>query len=84
MSDKHDCFLAQLLLDGVVEDVVSHMSIQCAQRVIQNVDGPVTVQGSSQADPLTLTATEVGTPLANLIRDHTHTHTHRKKSNNNE
>lgn len=68
MSDEDDGLMAELLLDGVVEDVVAHVGIQCTERVVQDVDGSVTVQGTRQADPLALPATQVGATLSDLRR----------------
>lgn len=67
MRHKRHRLLAELLLDGVVKDVVGHVGVECAQRVIKDVDVAVTVQGAGQADPLPLPAAQVGAALANLV-----------------
>lgn len=66
VSDKDDGLVAQLLLDGVVEDVVAHMGIEGTEWVVQDVDAPVAVQGTGQADALALPTTQVGSALADL------------------
>lgn len=66
MGDEEDGLLAQLLPNGVVEDVVPHMGIEGAKWIVQYVDGAVTVQGPGKADALPLPPTEVGTTVPDL------------------
>lgn len=66
MSDEDDGLPSQLLLNGMVKDVVTHVSIQGTEGVVQDVDVPVAVKCSSQTDPLTLTATQISTAFSNL------------------
>lgn len=66
MRDEDDGLLAQVLPDGIVEDVIAHMGVQGTERVIQDVDGAVAVEGSRQADALPLPTAKVGATLTNL------------------
>lgn len=67
VGDEDDGLVVKLLLDGVVEDVIGHVGVQSAQRVVQDVNVPVAVQRAGQADPLPLAATQVGAALSDLI-----------------
>lgn len=66
VGHEDDGLVAKLLLDGVVEDVVGHVGVQGAQRVVQDVHVPVAVQGSGQADSLPLAAAQGGAALSHL------------------
>lgn len=66
MGDKQDGFGFQVLPYCAVEDVVSNVGIQGAERVVKDVNALVTVQCSGKADPLALSPTEVCTALTNL------------------
>ena len=48
-----------LWTDEVVKDVFGNMGVHSGQRVVQQVDISVTVQGSGQAHPLSLATGEV-------------------------
>lgn len=48
-----------LWADEVVKDVFGHVGIHGGQRVVQQVDVSVAVQGSGQAHPLSLATGEV-------------------------
>lgn len=64
---KHHSLVMELLLDGVVKNVVGHVGVERAQWVIKDVDITVTVQSTGQADSLPLPAAQVGTALTNLV-----------------
>lgn len=66
MSDENDGLVAKLLPDGVAEDVIGHVGVKGAERVIEDVNVPVAVKGTGQADSLALPTTKVGTTLADL------------------
>lgn len=67
MGDKDNGLVTELLPDGVVEDMIGHMGVKSAQWVVQDVNVPVTVQGTGQTDSLTLPATQVGPTFPNLM-----------------
>lgn len=67
MGDEDDGLVVKMLLDGVMEDVIRHVGIKSAKGVIQDVNVPVTVEGTGQADSLSLPATQVGPALPNLV-----------------
>lgn len=71
VGDEDDGLVTELLPDGVAEDVIGHVGIQGAQRVVQDVNVPVTVQGTGQTDSLALSATQVGTTFPNLMGGNT-------------
>lgn len=52
--------------DSFMEDMRTHTSIHCAQRVVQEKYGPLTVEGTSQTHSLTLPSAQVGPSLTNL------------------
>lgn len=52
--------------DGFMEDMGTNTSIDGAEGVIQEKYGLLAVEGTSQAHPLTLPSTQVGTSLSNL------------------
>lgn len=60
-------------LNGFTEDMGAHTGIDGAERVIQEKNGPLTVECTRQAHALTLPSTQVGTPLANLKRENKNT-----------
>ena len=66
VSDEDDGLAPQVFLDGLVEDVVGHVRVQCAQRVVQQVDVAVAVQRAGHADSLPLAATQRGAALPDL------------------
>ncbi len=66
MCDEDDGLVAKLLPDGVVKDVVGHVGVEGAERVVQDVNVPVTVEGTGQADSLALPTTQVGATLTDL------------------
>lgn len=51
---------------GFVEDLGAHTSIDSTERVVQEEDGPLAVECTSQAHSLTLSPTQVSTSLPNL------------------
>lgn len=67
MSDKDDSLVAKLLPDGIAEDVVCNLGIEGAERVIQDVNVSIAVEGPGQADSLALPTTQVGATLSNLM-----------------
>ena len=69
MSDEDDRFVTEVFLDAVIEDVVGHVRVQRAQRVVQQVDVPVAVQRTGQADSLSLAATQSSAALPDLCRE---------------
>lgn len=69
MGDEDDGLVAKLLLDGVAEDVVGYAGVESAQRVVQDVNVPVAVESSGQADPLPLPAAKIGAALPDLTKD---------------
>lgn len=61
-SDHTHLVLQQSLwADHLFKDVFSYVSVDGRQRVVQQVDGPVTVHGPGQADPLLLTSGQIHT-----------------------
>lgn len=54
--------------DGFIEDVGAHTSVNSTERVIQQEDGALAVEGTRQAHSLTLSSAQVGTSLSNLQR----------------
>lgn len=66
MSDEDHGLVAKLLLDGVAEDVVGHVGVEGAERVVKDVNVPVAVKGTGQADSLALPTAQVGATLADL------------------
>lgn len=69
MGDEDDGLVVKMLLDGMMEDVIRHVGIKSAKRVIQDVDVPITVEGTGQADSLSLPTAQVGPALPNLIKE---------------
>lgn len=67
MGDEDDGLVAELFPDGVAEDVIGHVGVKGAQWVVQNVNVPVAVQGTGQADSLTLPTAQVGTTFPDLM-----------------
>ncbi len=53
-------------LDGFMEDMGTNTSVDGTQGVVQEENGPLAVEGTSQAHSLTLPSTQVGTSLSNL------------------
>ena len=45
--------------DDLLKDVLPHMTVNCRQRVVQQVHVCVTVHGPRQADPLLLATAQV-------------------------
>lgn len=43
MGDEHNGLVTQLLPDGISEDVIGHVGVQGAERVVQEVDVTVAV-----------------------------------------
>lgn len=66
MSDEDDGFPLQLLLDALLEDVLADVGVDGRERVVQEEDVPVGVDGSRHADPLLLPPGQVQPPLTNL------------------
>lgn len=66
MSDQNHGLPLQLLLNAVLKDVLPYVSVHGRQRVVQEEDVLVGVNGSGQADPLLLTSRQVQASLANL------------------
>lgn len=54
------------LLNALLKDVLPHVGIHGRQRVIQQVDLMIRVDGAGQADPLPLPPREVEAPLPDL------------------
>lgn len=46
MGDEDDGLVAKVLFDGVVEDMVGHVGVKGAERIIQDVNVPVAVEGT--------------------------------------
>lgn len=67
MSHKDHSFVAKLLLNGIVEDVIGHVSIQDTEWIVQDINVPVTVDRTGQADSMALPTTQIGTTLSNLM-----------------
>lgn len=67
VGDEHDGLVVELPLDGAVEDVVGHVGIEGAERVVQDVNVPVAVKGAGQTDSLALPSTQVGSTFPDLI-----------------
>lgn len=55
--------------NGFAEDMGAHAGIDGTERVVQEKNGPLTVDCTRQAHSLTLASTQVGSPLANLKRE---------------
>lgn len=66
VRDEDDGLVAKLLPDAVMEDVIGHVGVEGAERVVQDVNVPVTVEGTGQADSLALPAAQVGATFTNL------------------
>lgn len=66
MCDKDDGLALGHCADGVVEELRAHVGVHGTERVVQEQDGLLAIQGTCQAHPLALPATQVGTPLTYL------------------
>lgn len=55
-SHTHLVLQQSLWADDLIKDVFPYVSIDSRQRVIQQVDGTITVDGPGQAHPLLLTS----------------------------
>lgn len=66
MGDEDDGLVAKLLSDGTAEDVVGHVGVEGTERVIQDVNVAVAVEGACQADSLALPTAQVGATLTDL------------------
>lgn len=69
MCHKYDGFSSELFFDAFLKDVLPHMSVDGRQRIIQEVDVFIGVDGSGQADPLLLPPRQVQPPLPNLTAE---------------
>lgn len=67
VGDEDNGLAAKLLPDCIAEDVIRHMGVEGTQWVIQDVNVPVAVQGTGQADSLTLPTAQVGTTFPDLM-----------------
>lgn len=56
----------ECLLNALLEDMLPHVGIHSRERVVQQVELAVGIHSTGQADPLSLSAGEVDTPLPNL------------------
>lgn len=68
VGDEEDGLAFGKILDGFMEDVGAHAGIHGAERVVQEKDGPLAVEGAGQAHPLTLPSAQVDASLSNLKR----------------
>lgn len=66
-------------LNSLMEDVGTHTCIDCTQRVIQEQDGSLAVNGASQAHSLALPSAQVGPSLADLASKRLKTKLHKNK-----
>lgn len=66
MGYKQDCPAFSNTHDSFLEDVGAHTGINSTKGIIQEKNGPLAVQGPSQAQSLTLPSTQVDAPLSNL------------------
>ena len=64
MSDQNSNFVSEESVDGLVEEMTSYMSVDCAQWVIHQINVGVHVETASQVDPGLLPAAQLDTPLA--------------------
>lgn len=46
VGDEDDGLVVKVLFDGVVEDMVGHVGVKGAERIIQDVNVPVAVEGT--------------------------------------
>lgn len=66
MGYKQDCPAFSNTHDSFLEDMGAHTGINSTEGVIQEKNGPLAVEGSSQTQSLTLPSTQVDAPLSNL------------------
>lgn len=66
MGDEEDGLVAGGPTDGAVEKARAYVGVQRAKRVVEQDDGPLAVEGTGQAHPLTLAATQVSAAFTNL------------------
>lgn len=66
MGYKKDCPSFSNTHDSFLEDLGAHTCIDSTEGIIQQKNGPLTVEGPSQTHSLTLPSTQVDAPLANL------------------
>ena len=65
MSNQDDALLSQGCLNGLLKDSIGDCRVHCGERVIQQVDVSVLVDGARQTNPSLLTARDVDTALPN-------------------
>lgn len=56
----------ECLLNALLKDMLPHVGIHSRERIVQQVELAVGIHSTGQADPLSLSAGEVDTPLPNL------------------
>lgn len=66
MGYKQDCPAFSNTHDSFLEDMGAHAGINSTEGVIQEKNGSLAVEGPSQTQSLTLSSTQVDTPLSNL------------------
>lgn len=54
VRDQNNRLVRQVALDAVVEDVARDLGVHGAEGVVEEVNVPVTVHGTTQVDPLLL------------------------------
>lgn len=63
---KQDCPSFSNTHDSFVEDLGTHTGIDSTEGIIQEKNGPLAVEGPSQAQSLALPTTQIDAPLSNL------------------
>eukprot|EP00968_Pinguiococcus_pyrenoidosus_P002886 scaffold167_cov244-Pinguiococcus_pyrenoidosus.AAC.3 len=68
VRDEHDTLLTQKALDAMLKDVSSHLAVDGAEAVVQEVHVRIIVNGSGQGHALLLSTAEVDALLPDLGR----------------
>lgn len=63
---KQDCPSFSNTHDSLLEDLGTHTGIDSTEGIIQEKNGPLAVEGPSQAQSLALPTTQIDSPLSNL------------------
>lgn len=66
VRDKDDSPLPGRTANGVVEEMVSHMSVHGTERIVQQQDGSIAVKCPGEAHSLLLTPAQIGPSFPNL------------------
>lgn len=66
MGYKQDCPSFSNTHDSLLEDLGTHTGIDSTEGIIQEKNGPLAVEGPSQAQSLALPTTQIDSPLSNL------------------